>query len=193
MIDPTKITNFNRTEAELQEFLLFCIVVAGKNSNQQAKKLDAFLDNSFTPKYAGGMFRPRPFQQIQLMGGVAVCKRLMAVKMGQYKRITEAFWSVSKLNNLKTVSVEELQQIKGIGPKTARFFLTHSRPNQQFAVLDTHVLKWLRNKGYNTPKSTPSKKMYALLEQIFLYECVKHDKSPAELDLEIWKEMSGRA
>lgn len=44
MIDPNNITKFYRTEAELEEFLLFCIIVAGKNSKIQAKKLAEFLE-----------------------------------------------------------------------------------------------------------------------------------------------------
>jgi hypothetical protein len=43
MIDPYNITNYNRTEGELQKFLLFCIVVAGKTAYIQAQKLEEFL------------------------------------------------------------------------------------------------------------------------------------------------------
>ena len=39
MIDPSNVTNPARTPAELEEFLLFCVVVAGKNADQQAQKL----------------------------------------------------------------------------------------------------------------------------------------------------------
>ena len=39
MITPTTITNYNRTEAELEEFLMFAILVAGKGAEQQALKL----------------------------------------------------------------------------------------------------------------------------------------------------------
>ena len=42
-IDPYNITNFNRTEEELQLFLLFCIVVAGKTAYIQADKLEQFI------------------------------------------------------------------------------------------------------------------------------------------------------
>ena len=44
-IDPYNITNFNRTEEELQLFLLFCIVVAGKTAYIQSEKLEQFLDS----------------------------------------------------------------------------------------------------------------------------------------------------
>ena len=42
-IDPYNITNYSRTEEELQLFLLFCIVVAGKTAYIQAEKLEQFL------------------------------------------------------------------------------------------------------------------------------------------------------
>ena len=45
MIDPYNITNYNRTEAELQELLMFCILVAGKTAYIQAGKLEQFLDS----------------------------------------------------------------------------------------------------------------------------------------------------
>jgi hypothetical protein len=38
-VDPYNITKYNRTEAELECFLLFCIVVAGKTAYIQARKL----------------------------------------------------------------------------------------------------------------------------------------------------------
>ena len=43
MIDPNNVTNPARTAAELEEFLLFCVVVAGKNADQQSLKLERFL------------------------------------------------------------------------------------------------------------------------------------------------------
>ena len=43
MVNPYDITNYNRTQNELQEFLLFTIVVAGKTAYIQAQKLDQFL------------------------------------------------------------------------------------------------------------------------------------------------------
>ena len=43
LIDPYKITNYKRSKNELEEFLLFCIVVAGKTAYIQSQKLDEFL------------------------------------------------------------------------------------------------------------------------------------------------------
>ena len=46
MIDPKKVTNYNRTQWQLQEFLLYCIVVAGKKSEIETRKLDLFLEGA---------------------------------------------------------------------------------------------------------------------------------------------------
>jgi thermostable 8-oxoguanine DNA glycosylase len=92
--------------------------------------------------------------------------------------------------NLKKCSVEELEKIKGIGPKTARCFLLHSRPNQNYAGIDTHILKFLAAKGFEVPKSTPTGRRYRELEKEFVKLAKKAKKSVAEYDLEIWNEYS---
>jgi thermostable 8-oxoguanine DNA glycosylase len=185
MIDPTNITNYNRTEAELEEFLLFCIMVAGKNAKQTAIKLDIFLN--FTKEDDMS-----PFDYINnLQENDSLDCAIKICKLGQYKRLERAFKGILQFKNrLKEVSVEELESVSGIGSKTSRFFVLHSRADQQVAVLDTHILKWMYSQGYDVPKSTPPKGRYALIEKDFLTECDKAGKTPAELDLEIWKSYS---
>lgn len=46
MIDPFNVTNYNRTQAQLQEWLLFSIFVAGKKATTQAAALDRFLNGT---------------------------------------------------------------------------------------------------------------------------------------------------
>lgn len=192
MIDPTNITNYNRTEAELEEFLMFCIMVAGKNAKQTAKKLDSFLFGTL------GIISPLDWIQnlVNLeKNGISKNFPLMYCmkqhKLGQYKRLQSAFTGIIQFKNkLKSVSVEELESISGIGSKTSRFFVLHSRPNQRVAVLDTHILKWMYAQGYDVPKMTPPKGKYAMIEKDFLTECDNAGKTPAEFDLEIWKTYS---
>jgi thermostable 8-oxoguanine DNA glycosylase len=68
----------------------------------------------------------------------------------------------------------------------------HSRPNQRIAVLDTHILHWLRDQGVAAPKTTPLKgsKKYKDLELTFLTLADKLGEDPAILDLRIWNEYS---
>jgi len=184
MITPTTITNFNRTEAELEEFLMFAILVAGKGAEQQAKKLDAFLTLCLHKH------RNKPFAHIKHLASMGWLEiHMKQFKLGQYNRVGNAFKEILKFKGkLKNVTIEELESVNGIGSKTARFFILHSRPDAQVACLDTHILKWMDEQGYkNIPKATPPKKKYAEIEKLFLQEAIRHQMTPADLDLTIWK------
>ena len=183
MINPHKITDYNRSEKDLQIFALFCICVAGKSSEQQARKLEIFLAGHCGQ---GGML---PFDMIRMYGYNGVYTNLQQVKMGQYKRITKAFCELANSNlDLKTCSVKDLENIFGMKLKTSRFFMTHSRPNQCYGILDSHILRHMREDlNIATPKATPTSplKYYALEEK--LLEVVRASgKSFAEYDLEVW-------
>ena len=119
---------------------------------------------------------------------------LRACRVGQYGRLTKAILGTMKVD-LRTATLDELMAIHGIGPKTARFFLVHSRENCNHAVLDVHILKFLRANGYPTaPVQTPSGKAYLFWEKVFLDYCkvMFPHKSIADIDLAIWTEYSGR-
>ena len=185
MISPTSITNFNRTDRELQEFWLFSMFVAGKNSDFAAKKLDAFLF----------LLGPNVWDIFAALRKQNVKELLLAAKVGQYNRLTKAI-EESLSVNLRNASLGELMSIHGIGPKTARFFLLHTRKDANCAALDTHILKFIRDNGYPlAPKSTPNPKSYGTWESIFLNICkLNYPTMPiAEVDLKIWTEYSGRA
>lgn len=197
MITPTTITNFNRTEAELEEFLMFAILVAGKGAEQQAKKLDQFLQQQqFANAEAQKQGRSwTPFDELELqIKNNYLTENMMKHKLGQYKRLLFAFLGILRFKgNLKTVTIEELESIKGIGSKTARFFVLHSRPNVKVAVLDTHILKWMKAIGHDVPKATPTKKKYGIIEKLFLCMAEARNMSPADLDLHIWKSYATKA
>jgi len=193
MIEPTNITNYNRTQAELEEFLMFAIIVAGKTAKTQAEKLNKFL---WTSKIIG----VSPFKWLQYLVNYndamddsgTLAAQLKHYKLGQYKRIEKAFRGILQFEGrLDTVSCQELESVDGIGSKTSRFYVLHSRPDQKVAALDTHILKYLNEKGYNVPKTTPSnKKKYRKIELDFIAECEKAGKNVADMDLEIWKSYS---
>jgi len=184
MIDPENITKFDRTPLELEEFFLFGMFVCGKNAHVQAKKLEELRI----------YMNVKRSWKAKIRGRDDLYHALYACRVGQYGRLCEAmwFWKHKTRWDLATCTVEDLMDIPGVGPKTSRFFLLHSRPNQKLAVLDTHVLAWLRDRhSYSIPTSTPGKRKYAELEKTFLYDCETLGKTPAELDLEIWTEYSG--
>lgn len=188
MIEPTKITNYSRSKAELQMFLLFCITVAGKNSDVAAKA----INQMFSCHEA----RTNPFDYIKslvLFGGIGA--ELRKHKTGNYTRLARGFHEASDLD-VFNCTVEDLVKVHGIGPKTARMFLLHSRQGQRVVPLDVHILKWLRFLGHKTPKNTPVlERVYADWEKIALEEIDKHfgGVTIAQADLLIWKAMSGRS
>jgi len=182
MIDPHKITNFERSDDELLEFWLFCMFVAGKRADVQAQKLFAFTQE------IKGVSELLRIKEAEI--GIALRK----VKAGKYALLeTGIRQTVNHLlanpNFLRLAHVDQLSSIFGVGPKSARFFLVHSRPNQQLAVLDTHILAYLRSRGVTAPKSTPSSRVvYLMLEQRFLSFVEESGLSVAEFDLQLWKE-----
>lgn len=181
MIDPTAVTNYNRTDAELEEYVLFCIAVAGKTAQIIARQLQDLLDHAV----GSG-----PFDKIRNL--IKIGKLHLALKqsrLGKYFVLMKAYEQILNLN-LRTCTLEDLEKVYGIGPKTARYFMLHTRPNVQIAALDTHILKFLKEQGYAVPDHTPTGKKYKELEQIFIAEATKRGRQIAEFDLAIWNHYS---
>lgn len=191
LIDPYNITNYNRTEEELQLFLLFCIVVAGKTAYIQAQKLSEMLQSINTR-----LMMPEhilPFQSIKSaeQHGILM-EEIQKAKLGQYRKIYSAFKYITENKyDLRTTTTDQLELIPGVGMKSSRFFLLHSDINwkNRIAILDTHILKFIKeNIDNRAPKSTPTIKVtYKYWEDLFLYWCEVNKKNVAEFDLDIWK------
>lgn len=180
MIDPSNITNFNLTDNELQEVVLFWICVAGKTATTMARNLDRMLF-----KLTGDI----PFTKIKKVGAEKLPQTLKDFGIGCYNSKARSMWEIVNSNlDLRTCSIEDLEGIYGIGLKTSRCFVIHSRLGAKCAGLDTHVLKFLRNKGHNVPTSTPgSKKKYLEVEKLFLRYVYESGKTVADFDLDVWK------
>lgn len=186
MIDPLRVTDFDRSLDELEEYWIFCVVVAGKNADSMAAAVDRLL----APRRPG----QTPMEYLRSLGP-SLAAALVASRTGQYRRIARAL-AESLGVDLRTAPVEQLQQIYGVGPKTARYFILHTRRDARVAVLDTHVLKWLRQRRVKrVPASTPgSLGRYLELEAraLRLIERAYPGRTLAEADLEIWSVVSGR-
>lgn len=86
MIDPYKITNHKRTRAELEEFLLFCVTVAGKTAYIQAGKLEEFLQS--INKRLMISKNAYPFQIIKSADEHGILmEEIVKAKLGQYKKL----------------------------------------------------------------------------------------------------------
>lgn len=190
MVDPTEITDFDRSDKELQEFALFAPSVAGKTAKVQSEKLDKLLQN-LKDLYNGNS----PYDNIRAAAAEDVLESEMKnVKLGKYSILVPCFTTLAMIGTrwLKNCSVEDMKHIPGIGDKTARFFIMHTRPNADVATLDTHVLKWMEDElGIETPDGIPSStNLYKKLEHKFLRAAQKRNRHPAHLDLEIWNKYS---
>jgi thermostable 8-oxoguanine DNA glycosylase len=186
-IDPTKVTNFNRTDSELEQFMIFCVAVAGKKAEFGAQKTQDLCE------YLG---TENPLFVMRMMDEFQVNEALRAVKLSPYKKNTPLFLALSKMD-LRTCSLEDLLKIDGIGHKTAKMFLLHSRPNQEHIVLDVHILRWLKQHGLrNIPTQSPSKtsSLYSKIEERARrkVKSMFPNISFAEFDLNTWVFMSGK-
>jgi len=185
-IDPKNITDFSRTDSQLQAFWLFGAFCAGKNSDYASKCLARLL-------YKGK--GKTPFEYLEELGETGIHNALLVAKIGQYSRLTKLILQSLELD-LRTASLDDLMGVFGIGPKTARFFVLHTRPDCKCAVLDCHILKYLKEIGYDdAPSQTPTnQKEYLKLEKTFLYRSQVDypHMTVVDIDLMLWMRYSGR-
>jgi len=193
MIDPKKVTDYNRNEWQLQEWLLYCVCVAGKKSEIESPKVRKFC---LDPRFG---FNLKPFDLIRKLLGVSsveedgLMQHLKKYKIAPYKQRYNSFVDAVRLlpDNLSEVTIDDLQEVRGISTKTSRFFLTHSREDFDEPVLDAHILRFLKEEGYRVPISTPQNPTeYARVANIFRRIANYEGKSVTDLDLEVWTQYS---
>tara|TARA_B110001454_G_C12680847_1_gene418000 strand:+ start:225 stop:824 length:600 start_codon:yes stop_codon:yes gene_type:complete len=193
MINPKKVTDYNRNQSQLQEWLLYCICVAGKRSEIESPKVRKFI---LDPRFG---FHLKPFELIRKLLGVSsiemdgLKQHLKKYKIAPYTARYNSFVDAVTLlpNDLSEVTIEDLQKVRGISTKTSRFFLTHSREDFDEPVLDTHILRYLKDVGYNVPDSTPQNpSVYAKISEIFKRLANFEGKSVTDFDLEVWTKYS---
>jgi endonuclease III len=187
MIDPENITNYNLNTYELEEHIMFWVLAAGKNGRTAARSLYKLIDT--TAGYFWG-----PLSAINRASNLYDLPNIMKrCGIGCYNNKSRTLVELFNANlNLRTCSAEDLEKIHGIGMKTSRCFIIHSRKGAKYAGLDTHMLKHLRAVGVeNVPKSTPtSKKEYLRLEKEVLRLADEVGMSPADFDLVTWRKYS---
>jgi len=188
LVDPQNITKFDCSEEELQLLLLFWICAAGKKASTAAANLCRMLE------YGRDVFCvEEPFKIIKKFGS-DLAEAMRSHGIGCYNNKSRSMLDlVSRDLDLLNCSVSDLESVIGIGPKTARCFVMHSRAGSRHAGLDTHVLKYMKKMGIKVPKSTPTGKKYLELETKFLEMADAAGKSPAEFDLEIWRHYASGA
>jgi len=159
-------------------------MVAGKSAVRISQKVHEMLQ--------GKRNEELPFEYLKRQN---LSRFLREHRTGQYNRTEKALKASFDLD-LKTCSLEELESIYGVGPKTARFFILHSRRDADCAVIDTHILKYLQERvEEKLPKSTPtSMKIYHQLERLFLsfIRTEFPNLTVAEADLKVWSKYAKR-
>lgn len=182
LVDPDNITKYDCSQNELELLLLFWICAAGKKAHTAAKNLCRLLE-----KGSDIFNQESPFSIIAGYGE-GLPEALKANGIGCYNNKGRSMMELAHSGlDLKSCSLTDLENVRGIGPKTARCFIVHSRHGARHAGLDTHVLKYLRDHGVDAPKSTPSGRKYLELEREFLRMAEESGKDVAEFDLEIWR------
>jgi thermostable 8-oxoguanine DNA glycosylase len=190
MIDPINITKFDNTKEQLEEVLLFWVLAAGKNATTACRCLDNLLINIHNK------FNINPYRPFECLGKFEKSELADLLKshgIGCYNNKSKTIYELVNSNlDLQECSAEDLEKIYGIGMKTSRCFIIHSRKDASYAGLDVHILHFLKDLGYNVPNQTPIRKQYLEIEKIFLDIVRKSDMSVAEYDLMIWNKYSGR-
>lgn len=178
MLTEKNLMNFNRTKEELEELLWFSLCVAGKNSQITMRGCNQLFDG-----------QKKPFQYLRkILSDRSFIRRMKEVGLGQYNRMkVAAKCMVDSGINLSTCTVDELEKLHGVGPKTARFFLAFSRKGVKVAILDVHILRWMNRHGIKAPAKTPSTRtQYRELEKKYLALARKMKQNPAKLDYKVW-------
>ena len=194
MIDPKKVTDYNRNEWQLQEFLIYCVCVAGKKSEIESPKVRKFCMDA---RFGHGL---TPFELIRKLLSVSsveedgLMQHLKKYKIAPYQQRYNSLKDIVTLldGDLREVTIDQLQEVRGISTKTSRFFLTHSREDFDEPVLDTHILRFLTDFGYkDVPQSTPQNpKVYERLSKLFRSIARFEGKSVTDFDLEVWTKYS---
>ena len=189
MINPAHITDYNLSQWKLEEVLLFWVCAAGKNATTAARGLQGVLTEGHDTFGKPGQPGWRPFDVVRFFGRRKLPWALKRNGIGCYRHKARTMWELANSGfNLKTCTVEDLERIYGIGMKTSRCFMIHSRKDAEYAALDTHILKYMADQGYDAPKSTPGRKKYLEIEKQFLALAKRSGKTVSEFDLDLWNE-----
>lgn len=189
MIDPQKITNYNQTDKQLEEFILFWVCAAGKNGTTASRCLERMLT-----EHAARYLNNTPFKWILRAHALFDLPQILKwYGIGCYNSKARTFYELAVAKHkgeldLRTCAPSDLEAIHGIGPKTARCFILHSRKDARVAGLDVHMLKYLKKLGYDVPKHTPTGNKYLTFEKIVLSLADEAGMTPAEFDLFIWSQ-----
>lgn len=180
---------------ELEWWILFTIAVAGKTAKQIEKKMREFFAAPTAEQWNAPFNTPFKIVQFFIRNG-HLARELRRVKIGKYALMNKGFRKAVTLDldllerSEPADALELLTAVPGLGPKGARMILMYGFPHHanQWVVLDTHILRWLREQGIqDVPKSTPPEgKTYRRLETDFKFHAAFRNQTTRQLDTDIW-------
>lgn len=192
-------------DRSLQDFFVFSVCVAGHSAKATHAAVERFLSEiyCYNDQYSDYDHDERDcFSEIHFYvrhnGVDGLAELLKSSGIGCYRLRARTLADVVNVYiytglDLRTVAAARLEEFVGIGPKTARFFMLYSRPwVEDIAVLDVHILRWMKEQGYNVPASTPSGKRYAELEKQFIAEAQQRGVHVRDFDFALWKQGAER-
>ena len=126
-----KIKKYNRSEKELEEFLIFSILTSGKlnkKSKELFQKLNGFLKEDKNKN---------PFKLIQKLSSIKsrfglnyLYEYLKGHDLPRNQKVLTSLCEVLKYKNkLKKVTSKDLKDVYGIGEGISSFFISNTRKN----------------------------------------------------------------
>ena len=201
MINPSSPTKYNRSQPELETFVLWATILPTKPAHRMAQLLDSMLMNGrlhHSPDLT-------PFELVRVWVANGTLEEVLRrYNVGQYTRLVRCWTELTAIQlarphhgndqhgfvctkGVDLKSVAELEQIHGIGPKTARFIVLHNVKNARCIPVDTHWLKELRSRGYPVRENaTLDARLHAEYERYALAEVDASGQTAAAYDLSIW-------
>lgn len=169
------------TKQQLDEFMVFCILDTAVPYEMVCKTFDVLKKNNMTTRKG---LRTHHVSDI-----------VKALRISGYrfpKQHAKRLWMFGHNDiDLRTASREDLvKRVKGIHYKLASMFLRNTR-GEDYAVLDVHTRRWLRNYLYENSKLTSGeilKLSYAEEEDYFKGIAKLLGTTTKDLDLKIWQE-----
>jgi thermostable 8-oxoguanine DNA glycosylase len=174
--------NWANTREKRELVLLFSIMAAGKSADRTSDALNYMMHmlpgNTPLDKIRGLVKRQDALE------------KLKSFRIGQHNRILKAFRAIVDFDvDVTPPDPDKLRNIPGIGLKTSSFVALVYDRTLPVAVLDTHVLKFLRNRmKIEAPLGTPSSaKIYDRLSRPIIRLATLLDVTCGDLNIVLWK------